>query len=179
MKSGTARGLKTLLYLGIVGAGAYWAYYNVLPAIARAVNSGGGSVPSGGGTTSTPSNAGNLNISDVARDMATDFSFGFSDILSSIQKGFSSLGVAGAALDAGNVQTMADYNDPARRAAALAVAQASFDYTPTVRIGRGSGAGRSWLDPEELERRLALSEQLTQGSSPSIYGGGGGLYLTM
>jgi len=174
MKSGTARTLKTLVYLSIVGAGAYWAYGNILPYITRMLEQTGPNPnPKPKPTEDAQAVSGN-----AITDLSFAFANGFGDLFGALQKGFSDLGLTGAAIDGEAEATLETYYDPARRAAAQKRAEAAFTYDPGTPTGHGSGAGRSWLDPDELKRRLALSEQLQQGSYAPRYTGGGGLYLT-
>jgi len=176
MKSGTARTVKTLVYLSIVAGGAYWAYGNLLPILAKKLQD----IPTGSTTTPTPTPTPATQAQDnvsqgVLQDLGTSFATGlqslrqqFSDLVSVIGKGLGPVSQTAAAFDGDAEATLATYYDPARRTAAQAAAEAAFTYDPGIPTGHGSGAGRSWLDPEELKRRLALSEALTQGSGPAV-----------
>ena len=151
MKSGTARTLKTLVYLAIVGAGAYWAYGNILPLIKNELQKN--LIPGPNGPTFVPDNThhttsptqgtstGTNAITDLG-GLAGDIGKGlnaFGDFVWATAQGLSATGTTAAAID-GDVESEADFRKGLAAAYgaasnAAAAAEAARAYAASKKTG--------------------------------------------
>lgn len=166
MKASTARSIETIFWLGVWGLGIWWFANNILPLITQAIRQGVQATPtpttpntsSSTPTPSTPSQPAGGGISGLP---GIDIGQTIAGLSSDIWNLLSGLGKQGALMNKTPTSTSVSGGLSAEDVANL---------TPTVKIGRGSGYGRSWLSKEEIERRLALAAQRSHTFSP---GGGG------
>ena len=103
MKAGTERTVKTLVYLVIVGAAAFWAYGNVLPMFTRMLQKQEGSPDPNGGGTQPAKDAQTLAQQDIlssfAENLGTQATTVFDGLNKAINKIFSDLGTTATVLD--------------------------------------------------------------------------------
>jgi hypothetical protein len=154
MKASTARSIETIFWLGVWGLGIWWFANNILPLITQAIRQGVQATP----TPTTPSQPAGGGISGLP---GIDIGQTIAGLPNDVWNLLSGLGKQGALMNKTPTSTSVPGGLSAEDVANL---------TPTVKIGRGSGYGRSWLSQEEIERRLALAAQRSHTFSP---GGGG------